>query len=93
MGKIVALRSFGDNTVVSGEPSMSALADIVEELKILPPPSLARVAAYVHGLRERASRDRKAAIRATAGSLSARDAEAMEKAIEAGCERVDPNDW
>jgi len=72
---------------------MSTVADIVEELKILPPASLARVAAYVHHLRERASRDRKAVIRSTAGVLPARDAEAMEKAIEAGCERVDPDDW
>ena len=72
---------------------MDALTHIIDELKILPPPSLARAAAYVHSLRERTCRDRRAVLKATAGVLSARDAEAFEKAIEAGCERVDPNDW
>jgi len=72
---------------------MNALASIVEELRGLPPPVLARVAAYVHGLRERGLLDRKDAIRATAGSLSAPEAAAIEEAIKAGCERVDPNDW
>jgi hypothetical protein len=72
---------------------MNALADIIDELKVLPPPSLERVAAYVHGLREQAWRKRRAALKATAGSLSAADAEAIEQAIQAGCEGIDPHDW
>ena len=72
---------------------MNVLTDIIDELKLLPPPSLERAAAYVHGLRKRTCRNRRAVLKETAGVFSAKEADAIERAIEAGCERIDPNDW
>jgi hypothetical protein len=72
---------------------MSTLEIIVEELKTLPPPKLEEAAALIHGLREKSREDQLAILRETAGAWSGPDGEAIEKAIEDGCERVDPRDW
>ena len=72
---------------------MSTLEMIVEELKTLPPPKLEEAATLIHRLREDALGERLAALARTAGVWSGAKGAAMEAAIEAGCERVDPRDW
>jgi len=72
---------------------MSALELLLEELKALPPHKLAEAARYVHALREVGPADRLAAFAATGGSLSAEEADDLGRAIEEGCERVEPSDW
>ena len=72
---------------------MSTLETIVEELKALPPPKLADAAGYIHRLREATQAERLAALERTAGVWSGPEGEAIEKAIEEGCERIDPRDW
>ncbi|CAN5362167.1 hypothetical protein BH09VER1_BH09VER1_53300 [soil metagenome] len=72
---------------------MSALETIVEELKHLPPHKLALAASYVHGLREVSPKERIDALIATGGSLTADEADEFERAIEEGCERIDPGHW
>ncbi len=72
---------------------MSTLETIVEELRTLPPPKLAEAASYIHRLRETTREERLAALERTAGVWSGPEGEAIEKAIEEGCERIDPRDW
>jgi len=72
---------------------MSTLEIIVEDLKLLPPPKLAEAAGYIHRLREASHAERLAALERTAGVWSGPEGEAIEKAIEEGCERIDPRDW
>ncbi|HUG09400.1 MAG TPA: hypothetical protein VMM36_00205 [Opitutaceae bacterium] len=72
---------------------MSTLEAIVEDLRTLPPAKLEEVAGYVHRLREATSADQLAILRETSGVWSGPDGEAIEKAIEEGCERIDPRDW
>lgn len=72
---------------------MSTLEAIVEELKTLPAPKLAEAATLIHRLRETTHTERLAALERTAGVWSGPEGEAIEKAIEEGCERIDPRDW
>jgi len=72
---------------------MSTLEMIVAELKILPPPKLAEAAALIHGLRENARTERRAALRRSASILSEADGAELERIIEENCERVDPREW
>jgi hypothetical protein len=72
---------------------MSTLETIVAELKALPPPKLAEAAHFIHHLRETSREERLAILRETSGAWSGPDGEAIEKAIEEGCEKVDPRDW
>ena len=72
---------------------MSTLESIVEELKSLPAPKLAEAAALIHGLRETSRAEQLEILRETSGAWSGPDGEAIEKAIEEGCERIDPRDW
>lgn len=72
---------------------MSALETIVEKLRHLPPDKLALASNYVDGLREITLEERLAALNATGGCLSAEEADELEKAIEEGCERIDPEAW
>ena len=71
---------------------MSWIDAIVEELKILPPERLEQAAAYVHGLRQTSQAESLEALRATAGALTAAEADDWAKAIE-DCERIDESGW
>ena len=72
---------------------MSPLETVIEELRCLPPDKLERAAAYVHALRSGSNKDGHSAIKATAGCLAGEVGESLERAIEEGCERIDPADW
>jgi hypothetical protein len=72
---------------------MSTLELIVEELKTLTPPKLEEAAGYIHRLKEATHAERLAALERSAGLWSGPEGEAIEKAIEEGCERIDPRDW
>ena len=68
---------------------MSRLEAIVEDLKTLPPDKLEAAAEYIRRLKPLTSRERKAILAETFGSLSQEDAEAMLKALDEGCEKID----
>ena len=73
--------------------AMSTLEIIVEDLKKLPPPKLAEAAGFIHRLREASHAERLAALERSAGLWSGPEGEAIEKAIEEGCGKIDPRDW
>ena len=70
--------------------SMTAQESILADLNELPDAQLQEAAEYVHQLRLRAAAGRQAAFDATFGSMTASEADAFERAIENGCERIDP---
>jgi len=72
---------------------MSAMENIVEDLKSLPPDKLQQAADYIQRLKRVTQEERQALLTRTAGSLSRETADEMEKAIEEGCERVDDSQW
>ena len=72
---------------------MSPLENIFEDLKTLPPDRLEVAADFVHRLKRISEEERQAILSQTAGSLSAEDADAMEKAIEEGCEQINEHGW
>jgi hypothetical protein len=72
---------------------VSPLENIVEDLKTLPPGRLEVAAAFVHRLSRISEEERHAVLAQTFGSLSAEDAEAMERAIEEGCEQINEHGW
>ena len=72
---------------------VSPLENIVEDLKSLPPARLEVAADFVHRLRRISEEERQEILTQTAGSLSPEDADAMEKAIEEGCEKIDEHGW
>ena len=72
---------------------MSALESIVEELKALPPKKLAVAADYIHHLKSSTDAERRRALDRAYGCLTEEEAESMEKAIEANCERIDASEW
>jgi hypothetical protein len=73
--------------------NVSPLENIVEDLKTLPPGRLEVAADLVHRLSRISEEERQAILAQTFGSLSAEDADAMEKAIEEGCEQVNEHGW
>ncbi len=72
---------------------MSTLEIIVEDLKALPTPKLAEVAAYVHRLREVNREERFAAIERSAQILSESESAELDRIIQEGCEKIDARDW
>lgn len=72
---------------------MTALSTVVKELRRLPPDRLDEVAEYVHRLKGRSRAERDAVIDGTAGCLAGDAGECFARAIEEGCERIDPNGW
>ncbi len=68
---------------------MSTLEIIVEDLKALPSPKLAEVAAYVHRLRETNHEERMAAIERSAAVLSESESAELSRIIQEGCEQID----
>jgi len=73
--------------------NMSTLELIVSELKTLSPPKLAEAAALIHRLKEFGGSDGAEALRRTAGVWAGSRGELIERAIEEGCEKVDPHGW
>ena len=73
--------------------NVSPLENIVEDLKSLPPAKLEVAADFVHRLKRISEEERQAILAQTAGSLSPEDADAMEKAIEEGCEQINEHGW
>jgi hypothetical protein len=59
------------------------------KLKSLPPASQVQVVDYIHQLHEATRSERLEALWKTAGCLTPEEADALEKAIEDRCERVD----
>jgi len=72
---------------------VSPLESIFEDLKSLPPARLEVAADFVHRLKRISEEERQAILARTAGSLSPEDADAMEKAIEEGCEQISEHVW
>jgi hypothetical protein len=72
---------------------VSPLENIVEDLKSLPPARLEVAADFVHRLKRISEEERQAVLAQTAGSLSPEDADAMERAIEEGCEQINEHGW
>ncbi len=68
---------------------MSVRETILADLEVLPASALQKVAEYVHQVREHALADRKAAFDASFGSMTAAEADAFDRAIEEGCERIE----
>jgi flagellar motor switch protein FliG len=73
--------------------TVSRLQAIVEDLKLLPPEKLEAAAEFIRRLKPISQDEREAILARTFGSLSQEDADAMQKAIEEGCERVDAEGW
>ena len=72
---------------------MSTLEATMEELKRLPPAKLAAAASYIHGLQAASSREGRLALEGTFGCLTPAEADEMERAITAHCERIDASQW
>ena len=69
------------------------LENIVEDLKALPPDRLEMAASFIRRLKPISQVEREAALARTFGCLSPEDADAMEKAIEEGCEQINEHGW
>jgi hypothetical protein len=63
------------------ESRISVIDSIVRDLRELPPPKLAEVARYVHGLNPRSHERRCAALLATAGCMPGEEGEDFERAV------------
>ncbi|MBZ5725160.1 MAG: hypothetical protein LAP87_09205 [Acidobacteriia bacterium] len=72
---------------------MSRLESIVEDLKSLPPDKLEMAADFIQRLKPISLEERETILAGIFGSLSHEDADAMQKAIEEGCERIDERGW
>lgn len=67
---------------------MSTLETTVEELKSLPPATLEAAATYIHKLKVASSREGKLALERAFGCLTPAEADELEHAIAANCERI-----
>jgi hypothetical protein len=68
---------------------MTIPENIMADLEALPAKALQTVADFVHQLRSRATVDRQTAFDATFGCMSQEEADAFDRAIEEGCERIE----
>jgi hypothetical protein len=73
--------------------TVSCLETIVEDLKSLPPDKLEVAADFIRRLKPMSTETRETILAQTFGSLSPEDADAMQKAIEEGCEKIDEQGW
>lgn len=72
---------------------VSRLEAMVADLKSLPADKLEAAADFVRRLKPVSQEEREAILARTFGSLSQEAADAMQKAIEEGCERIDEQNW
>ena len=68
---------------------MTAQETIMADLEALPATALQKVADYVHQLRQVATADRQKAFDASFGCMTNDEADAFERVIEEGCERIE----
>jgi hypothetical protein len=68
---------------------MSVIDSIVRHLRELPPPKLAELARYVHGLDPTSPERRRAALLATAGCMPGEEGVDFELAVRAEADRID----
>lgn len=59
------------------------------DLELLPSTALQKVADFVHQLRQRATVERQSAFDASFGCMTSAEADAFDRAIEEGCERIE----
>lgn len=69
---------------------MTAQETIIADLEALPAAALQKVADFVHDIRQRAAVDRQAAFEASFGCMTDEEADAFDRVIEDGCERIEP---
>lgn len=69
---------------------MTSQKAIIADLEKLPATALQKVADFVHQMREVAATDRQAAFDASFGCVTAAEADAFERVIGEGCERIEP---
>jgi hypothetical protein len=72
---------------------MTVLESILRDLRELPPPKLAEVARYVHGLTPKSHERRHDALLATAGCMVGEEGEDFERAVSAEADRIDGDSW
>ena len=72
---------------------MSTLELTFEELKSLSPAKLDEAAGYIHRLKLASVEQRREALARSFGCLTSAEAEELEEAIAANCERVDAGQW
>ena len=65
----------------------------VEELKSLSPSKFEEAAGYIHRLKLADGSENKQALDRAFGCLTPEEADEMERAIVANCERVDASQW
>jgi hypothetical protein len=70
-------------------PIMISQQAIMADLGALPATALQKVADFVHQMRDTAAADRQAAFDASFGCMTAEEADAFERVIEDGCERIE----
>jgi hypothetical protein len=68
---------------------MTVQQSIIADLEVLPSAALERVADFVHQLRQCATVDRQAAFDASFGCMTKDQADAFDRVIEEGCERIE----
>ena len=69
---------------------MTAQETIMAVLESLPSTALQSVADFVHQIRQSATADRQAAFEASFGCMTKDEADAFDRVIEEGCERIEP---
>lgn len=82
---VLAFMRFSINGLI-----MTSQQAIMADLEALPATALQKVADFVHQMRDTAVADRQAAFDASFGCMTAVEAEAFERIIEEGCERIEP---
>ena len=72
---------------------MDVLETIVEDLKALPQAKLKEAAEYIHRMAVLTREERVAILSETSGTWTPEDADAVERAINEGCEKIDAHEW
>jgi hypothetical protein len=72
---------------------MSTLEIAVADLKSLPPAKLEDAAEYIHRLKVASVEPQHGALDRSFGCLTAAEAEELERAVAANCERIDATQW
>lgn len=68
---------------------MTSQESIMADLESLPANALQKVADFVHQMRQLTTADRQAAFDASFGSMPKDEADAFDRVIEEGCERIE----
>lgn len=71
---------------------MTIIESITRDLHDLPPPKLIEVSRYIHALHPQSADRRRAAIRATAGSMPGEIGADFERAVRETADRIDAHE-